>query len=68
MSTAGEEVHNPRRNLPLAILIALVVVTTLYLLVSAVAVAAQPISGFEGQEAGLAQSSRTSRDRRGRGP
>ena len=55
VSTAGEEVHNPRRNLPLAILIALVVVTTLYLLVSAVAVAAQPISGFEGQEAGLAQ-------------
>jgi APA family basic amino acid/polyamine antiporter len=55
VSTAGEEVHNPRRNLPLAILIALVVVTTLYLLVSAVAVAAQPISDFEGQEAGLAQ-------------
>jgi basic amino acid/polyamine antiporter, APA family len=55
VSTAGEEVHNPRRNLPLAILIALVVVTTLYLLVSAVAVAAQPISEFGGQEAGLAQ-------------
>jgi amino acid transporter len=55
VSTAGEEVHDPRRNLPLAILIALVVVTTLYLLTSAVAVAAQPISEFEGQEAGLAQ-------------
>jgi APA family basic amino acid/polyamine antiporter len=53
VSTAGEEVHNPRRNLPLAIIIALVVVTTLYILVSAVAVAAQPISVFEGQEAGL---------------
>jgi amino acid transporter len=55
VSTAGEEVHNPRRNLPLAIIIALVVVTTLYVLVSAIAVAAQPISQFEGQEAGLAQ-------------
>ena len=55
VSTAGEEVHNPRRNLPLAILIALVVVTGLYVLVSAVAAAAQPISKFEGQEAGLAQ-------------
>ena len=53
MSTAGEEVHNPRRNLPLAILIALVTVTTLYVLVAIVAVAAQPLAEFEGQEAGL---------------
>ena len=53
VSTAGEEVHNPRRNLPLAILIALVVVTTLYVLVAIVAVAAQPVGDFEGQEAGL---------------
>jgi amino acid transporter len=53
VSTAGEEVHNPRRNLPLAIIIALVVVTGLYVAVSAVAVAAQPIGEFEGQEAGL---------------
>ena len=53
VSTAGEEVHNPRRNLPLAILIALVTVTTLYVLVALVAVAAQPLADFEGQEAGL---------------
>jgi APA family basic amino acid/polyamine antiporter len=53
VSTAGEEVHNPRRNLPLAIIIALVTVTTLYVLVAIVAVAAQPVSEFEGQEAGL---------------
>jgi amino acid transporter len=53
VSTAGEEVHNPRRNLPLAILIALVTVTTLYVLVAFVAVAAQPLADFEGQEAGL---------------
>jgi basic amino acid/polyamine antiporter, APA family len=54
VSTAGEEVKNPRRNMPLAILIALVTVTTLYILVSLVAVAAQPADEFEGQEAGLA--------------
>jgi APA family basic amino acid/polyamine antiporter len=53
VSTAGEEVHNPRRNLPLAILIALVTVTSLYVLVAIVAVAAQPMEVFEGQEAGL---------------
>jgi basic amino acid/polyamine antiporter, APA family len=54
VSTAGEEVKNPRRNLPLAIIFALITVTTLYVLVAIVAVAAQPVAGFEGQEAGLA--------------
>ena len=54
VSTAGEEVKNPRRNLPLAILMALIVVTSLYCLVAVVAIAAQPESAFEGQEAGLA--------------
>src|SRR5215207_9828990 len=53
VSTDGEEVHNPRRNLPLAIISALVVVTTIYVLVAIVAVAAQPVGDFEGQEAGL---------------
>jgi basic amino acid/polyamine antiporter, APA family len=53
VSTAGEEVKNPRRNLPLAILAALVVVTGLYVLVTVVAVAAQPLGAFEDQEAGL---------------
>lgn len=53
VSTAGEEVKNPRRTMPLAILIALAVVTTLYILVTVVAVAAQPASQFENQEAGL---------------
>jgi len=55
VSTAGEEVKNPRRTLPLAILIALVTVTTLYILVTIVAVAAQPSEKFSGQEAGLSR-------------
>lgn len=53
VSTAGEEVKDPHRNMPLAILIALVTVTTVYMLVTAVAVAAQPAAAFEDQEAGL---------------
>jgi APA family basic amino acid/polyamine antiporter len=53
VSTAGEEVRNPRRTMPLAILIALVTVTVVYVLVAVVAVAAQPAAGFEDQEAGL---------------
>ena len=54
VSTAGEEVKNPRRTMPLAIIIALVTVTTIYIAVAVVAVAAQPYAKFEGQEAGLA--------------
>jgi APA family basic amino acid/polyamine antiporter len=54
VSTAGEEVKNPRRNLPLAIIGALVTVTALYVAVAIVAVAAQPLRAFDGQEAGLA--------------
>jgi len=54
VSTAGEEVRNPRRTMPLAILIALVTVTLVYITVAVVAVGAQPAAQFEGQEAGLA--------------
>ncbi|WP_432875970.1 amino acid permease [Kribbella sp. CA-245084] len=53
VSTAGEEVKNPRRTMPLAILIALVTVTGLYIVVTLVAVAAQPSDQFQDQEAGL---------------
>jgi amino acid transporter len=53
VSTAGEEVKNPRKNLPLAIIFALLIVTGIYILVTVVAVAAQPAAEFKGQEAGL---------------
>ena len=54
VSTAGEEVVNPRRNLPLAILLALLVVIVFYSLVALAALGAQPAGAFAGQEAGLA--------------
>ena len=53
VATAGLEVKNPKRNVPLGILIALVIVTVGYLLVAVTAVGAQPASMFAGQEAGL---------------
>ena len=55
VSTAGEEVKDPQRTMPRAIILALIIVSTVYLLVAVVAVAAQPCKRFEGQEAGLAQ-------------
>jgi amino acid transporter len=55
VSTAGEEVKNPHRTMPLAIIVALITVTSLYIVVALVAVAAQPYEAFDGQEAGLAQ-------------
>jgi len=51
VSTAGEEVKNPHRTMPLAILFALLIVTTLYVLVTVVALGAQPADQFKGQEA-----------------
>ncbi|RVT93075.1 amino acid permease [Sphingomonas crocodyli] len=54
VSTAGEEVENPRRNLPLAIILSLLIVTAAYILVAIAAIGAQPWTAFAGQEAGLA--------------
>ncbi|WP_408058336.1 APC family permease [Undibacterium crateris] len=54
VATAGAEVKDPKRNVPLGIMLALLVVTVFYMLVAVAAVGAQPAHMFEGQEAGLA--------------
>ncbi len=54
IATAGEEVKDPKRNVPIGILAALVIVTVFYLLVAVAAIGAQPAAKFTGQEAGLA--------------
>jgi APA family basic amino acid/polyamine antiporter len=53
VACAGDEVHNPKRNVPIGILAALLIVTIFYLLVAVAALGAQPASMFAGQEAGL---------------
>ncbi|MDI3387784.1 APC family permease [Streptomyces sp. B-S-A8] len=50
VATASEEVKNPRRTIPLALLLTLVTVTVLYILVAVAAVGAQPTAKF-GQQA-----------------
>ncbi len=54
VACAGEEVRNPKRNVPIGIMGALCIVTVFYMLVAVAALGAQPASKFEGQEAGLA--------------
>ncbi|XRQ15639.1 amino acid permease [Actinomadura welshii] len=56
-STAGEEAKNPRRDLPLAIVISLAIVTAVYVLVALAAVAAMHWTEFDisGSEASLAK-------------
>jgi amino acid transporter len=56
VSTAGEEVRNPQRALPVAIMSALAIVVTVYVLVAIAGVGSQPVRAFsdpEQQSAGL---------------
>lgn len=55
VSTAGEEVKDPQRTMPRALIFALLTVVGFYILVALTAVAAQNWKDFEGQEAGLAR-------------
>ncbi|EFV13405.1 APC family permease [Segniliparus rugosus] len=50
VSTAAEEVENPRKALPKALLLALVIVTGIYLLVALAAVGARPSGAFTKNE------------------
>ena len=53
IACGGLEVRNPKRNVPIGIMAALVIVTVFYLFVAVAALGAQPASKFAGQEAGL---------------
>ena len=54
VATGGAEAKNPRRDVPLGIIMALVIVTACYMLVAVTALGAQAAGKFDGQEAGLA--------------
>jgi len=55
ISTSGEEVNKPARDLPIAIIASLAVCTILYILVSTTAAAALPYTKLDGQDAPLAE-------------
>ncbi|MCX4647869.1 APC family permease [Streptomyces sp. NBC_01446] len=68
VATASEEVRNPRRTIPLALLLTLGAVTVLYILVSLAAVGAQPAGRFGAQaDAGEAVLAEILRDVTGAG-
>ncbi|MFE6958283.1 APC family permease [Streptomyces sp. NPDC057696] len=68
VATASEEVRDPRRTIPLALLLTLGAVTVLYILVSLAAVGAQPAGRFGAQaDAGEAVLAEILRDVTGAG-
>jgi len=52
-STAGEEARNPKRDLPRAIMLSMLIVTSIYVLVAVAAVGARPWGWFDGTDAAL---------------
>ncbi|GAA1813005.1 amino acid permease [Brevibacterium celere] len=54
-STAGEEAKNPKRDLPRAIILSMVIVTTMYVLVAVTAIGAREWEWFETSTAPLVQ-------------
>ncbi|HXO48397.1 MAG TPA: amino acid permease [Mycobacterium sp.] len=54
VSTAGDEVKDPQRTMPRAIIAALLIVTSIHVIVSVAALGAQPWQDFKGEEAVLA--------------
>jgi basic amino acid/polyamine antiporter, APA family len=54
ISTAGDEAKDPQRTMPRAIIAALLIVTSVYLLVAVAALGSQPWQEFKYQEADLA--------------
>ncbi|HET9877067.1 MAG TPA: amino acid permease [Mycobacterium sp.] len=54
VSTAGDEVRDPQRTIPRAAIAALLIVTSVYVLVAVAALGSQPWQDFGGQKAGLA--------------
>ena len=65
VSTSGEEAKNPSRDLPIAIIGALVICTLIYILVAIVAVGLAPADKLAGADAPLAERSRRRRLRLG---
>jgi len=55
MVTMAEEVENPRRNLPLAIILALVISTVLYMAIAVAAVISMPLDELANSDAPLAE-------------
>jgi amino acid transporter len=54
VSTAGDEVKNPQKTMPRALIAALLTVTVVYILVTVAALGAQQWTDFADQDAGLA--------------
>ncbi|WP_246490434.1 amino acid permease [Brevibacterium oceani] len=54
-STAGEEAKNPRRDLPRAIILSMLIVTAMYVLVAVAAIGARQWQWFAGAQAPLVQ-------------